>query len=273
MTPTDLGELARRQLADYDAHRPGRVFENPSFHPSLDEAYAVQFRVAALRAARGEAIAGYKIGCVGEPVQRQLGVDRPVFGHLFATELHGSGSVLDFSRFDGLAIEGELAVRMAEDIDSLSGLPADAAPLIGSVFPVIELHNHVFRGATQTAAELVANNAFHAGVVLPEAEAAPRGMPEIAVYRNGVLLGTAGGDAIPGGPLGSVLQIARHVLGRGGRIQRGQILLTGSPLPLYRVSPGDELRVRTSGAGEAITRIEGGQQNAPGSAGSGPREV
>lgn len=38
---------------------------------------------------------------------------------------------------------------------------------IAQVFPVIELHNYVFRGKLPTLQELVANNGINAGVVLP----------------------------------------------------------------------------------------------------------
>ena len=136
----------------------GRFSSDPAFTLTLAEAFEVQRQVAALRAARGEAVAGYKIGCISEAVQRQLGLDRPAFGHIFATELHPSGAVLDARAFDGLAIEGEFAVRIGGDLS------------IASVFPVIELHNNVFRGPVPTSQELIANNALHAGVVLPPVE-------------------------------------------------------------------------------------------------------
>src|SRR5205814_3846674 len=120
MTASEILAIARRQLTDYDAHQPGRLFEDDSFRLTVDEAYAVQMQTASMRAARGEAIAGYKIGCVSETVQRQLNLDRAVFGHLFATELYHSGVVLKPSGFEGLAIEGEFAVRIAEDISDVA---------------------------------------------------------------------------------------------------------------------------------------------------------
>src|SRR5438034_10701690 len=104
-----LESIARRQLADYDAHRPGTIFADVGFRLTLREAYQVQMRVASLRESRGESIAGYKVGCVSESVQKQLGITEPVFGHLFAGETHRSGVSLDAARFDHLAIEGEFA--------------------------------------------------------------------------------------------------------------------------------------------------------------------
>src|SRR6266481_2477716 len=153
----DLESIARHRLADYDAHRPGTIFGDPGFRLTLPEAYQVQMRVASLRESRGESIAGYKVGCFSEPVQKQLGIAEPVFGHLFASETHRSGVSLDAARFDHLAIEGEFAFRISDD-----------AGAIGSVFAVIELHNYVFRApAAARAEELVASTAMQAGIVLP----------------------------------------------------------------------------------------------------------
>ncbi len=248
MNSANIAQIARRQLEDYDAHQPGLVFADGPFQLTVDEAYAVQMHVAALRAARGEAIAGYKIGCLSEPVQRQLNLDRPVFGHVFASELYGSGVSLDPANFECLAIEGEFAVRIAEDVAGSTPLPETPERWIASVFPVIELHNFVFRRAIRTAQELVANNALHAGVILPSIDDEERNGAElspgvISVFRNGELLGTAAGESLVRGLLASVLQIAGHVGSFGGVLRRGQILLTGSPLPLYPVGTGDHITV------------------------------
>jgi 2-keto-4-pentenoate hydratase len=255
VTESHLRDFAWRQLADYDAHRPGRTFENAGFVLTVSEAYQVQRQVAARRAARGETVAGYKIGCVSEAVRRQLGLDRPAFGHVFETEIHLSGAVLDPAAFDCLAIEGEFAVRIAADILGAAWLREYPARSIASVFPVIELHNHVFRRAAPTAEELIANNALHAGAVLaalefPLHDPAALASEPISVFRNGELLGEATGGSIPGGPLESVSQVAEHLAIVGDRLRRGQIVLTGSPLPLYPAGPGDHIVVRTARLGE-----------------------
>src|SRR5205823_2133251 len=145
----------------------------------------------------------YKIGCVSEPVQRQLDLDQPVFGSLFATELYHSGVELKPGAFESLSIEGEFAVRIAEDIPDLVWLLEHPERSIGAVFVVIELHNNVFRRARRTSEELIANNALHAGAILPVVEGSLRDAAEldgeqISVFRNQELLGTATGESIPG---------------------------------------------------------------------------
>jgi len=238
--PVNIAELAKQQLIDYDSHRPGSLFEQPGLKLSIADAYALQFEVARLREQRGEAIAGYKIGCISAAMQAQLGLDQPVFGHVFDSELHLSGVTLDPANYDGLAIEGEFAVRIGDDIRG-----------VVSEFVVIELHNYVIRRPPLTAQELIANNAIHAGAVLPAAERRIlRGPGEllqesIAVFRNGENLGTATGSALPDGPLGSVARLARHLEQYRKNIHPGQLVLTGSPLPLYPARCGDKFVVRS----------------------------
>lgn len=162
----DAAALARRQLADYDAGSPGAMFGEGVV---LEEAaaYRVQSYVAKLRTARGERVIGYKVGCGSAVIQRQLGIDHCLFGRLFAGEQHASGAKLSAARYDHLAIEGELAVRLAVDLNPSDGSDELPHGAFDAIYPVIELHNYVIRGPAATAGELIANNGLHAGFVAP----------------------------------------------------------------------------------------------------------
>ena len=256
---TGIQDLAKQQLNDYDRHQPGGLFAGYPIPMSVDEAYALQMEVARLRSERGEPVVGYKIGCISAVMQAQLGLDRPVFGHVFGTELYCSGEVLNAGDFDRLAIEGEFAVRIAEDFADVRDLRDHPERVISSGFAVIELHNYVFRNAPHNAQELIGNNAIHAGVVLPAAEQALRDPSalldaSIRVSRNGELLGSATGRALPEGPFGGVLRLAEHLAKCGRSLRRGDLVLTGSPLPLYRVANGDRIEVN-SDISPAVTVI------------------
>jgi 2-keto-4-pentenoate hydratase len=260
LTP-DLDQLARRQLADYDAANPGSAFDEPELNLTVPEAYDLQFRVASLRQLRGETIAGYKVGCVSLAVQSQLALDQPLFGHVFATELYRSGVSLDASRFHKLAVEGEFAFRLAEDIPDAEWLVNNPERAIGRAFAVIELHNYVCRAPVgQRAQELIANNGMHAGVVLPEQEldvvrAWELQDETISVKRNGTVLGTATGRDLPGGPLASMVWLSGRLREFGKVLHRGQIVLAGSPLPLYDAKPADRIEVQSSRLPEVTLTI------------------
>ena len=252
MTNFEVQTLAGRQLQDYDARKPGMVFAEPTFHVALDDAYSVQIETAQLRVRRGEAIAGYKIGCVSAAVRRQLGTEHAVFGHLFASEIRTSPAALGADNFCCLAVEGELALTLDADIDDVAGLSEDPARFVGSVFPVIELHHYIFRGPSPSAAEIVANNALQAGIVVPEGRvtAGAADPLDIRVTISDRVEETATVD-----PLETVYELASRLAVFGIKPRAGEILLTGSPLPLYPVVQGDGIQVQCPGVAAVTATV------------------
>lgn len=138
---------------------------------------------------------------------------------------------------------------MAEDVPDAGWLAANVQHAIEAEFAVIELHNFCSRApAGKRASELVANNGMHAGVVLPKQEGRFQSAiqlldEKISVLRNGVVLGTATGRALPAGPLASLIFLADQLRKIGKSLCRGQIVLAGSPLPLFRAEPSDRFEV------------------------------
>jgi len=229
--------LAARQLADYRARTPGTFFAEED-HPrlTLGDAYAVQAEVAELRAAQGEPVAGHKVGATGPGTRAQFGMDGPVRGFVYGTELYPSGAKLSHASYANLAVEGELAVWLG-----------DGAEVV-RVFPVVELHNYVFRSEPPNLQELVANNGLHAGVVLPATEGAEWGGEEpldgvLRVEINGKTVDEGPVSGVPGGPAGSVEWLRQNLAAYDLALRPGQLVLTGTPLGLYPVHPGDEVRV------------------------------
>ncbi len=252
MNQADLLTAARRQLDDYDRHDPGSLFADGAIDWNLDDAYRLQLAVAALREQRGEAVAGFKIGCVSGVVREQLGIAHPVVGHVFAGERHASGVVLPASRFSGLAVEGEFAVDVAEDIPDAEAAAHRPERYVKNLFPVIELHNARFRLERRTAVELVANNALHAGIVASSADGglALRDAYPLSVSINGKLRGSASVN-----PLATLPELVERLAVVGKRLKKGQIALTGSPLPLYPLASGDTFVAATDGPASVAVEI------------------
>jgi 2-keto-4-pentenoate hydratase len=229
-------------LADYDAGRPNEIFaERGADWLTLADAYTIQRAVAELRMARGERCIGYKVGCISTTIQQQLGLSQPVRGYLWQTEVVNSGSHLRNGsrddrgerRFVNLAIEGEIAVRLGQDVSPKVALQGRIADCVECWFPVIELHNAEFRGPTPTSQELVAGNAMHAGFVAPlpseNFSLAALVHGQIRIEMNGELVESAKVAEVPGGPLGSLNWLASMSLSIQEPLKAGDIVLTGSP--------------------------------------------
>lgn len=246
--PAALAALAARQWRDYRNRRPGTWFAEERPPLGREDAYRVQMEVARLRCAAGDAVAGYKVGCIGTGVVEQFGMSGPIHARLFASDLYASGDTLDHAAFANLAIEGEMAVRIGPD------------GAIESMFPVVELHHYVFRGSPKTLVELIANNGINAGAVLPPGRAgAPaghwEGARELAVAVNGKTIDSGPLWAMKGGAAEAVAWL-REDLGRYGvGLAAGDLVLTGTPLGLHPVGPGNHVSVSVDGREFASCRI------------------
>lgn len=258
MDADELHRVAVRMLADYDTGHPNEIFaERGTDWLTLDDAYAVQRAVAELRRVRGERSVGYKVGCVSAAIQQQFGLHEPVRGYVWASESHRSGCHLSHTRFANLAIEGEIALRLSRDIPP--GILNDGGDFdelcdcIECWFPVIELHNYVFRGAVPTSQELVAGNAMHAGFVAPPVPAnhSVRTIrsAEIQVEFQGDRLETNKLSSLWGGhgPLRSLSWLVASLASTRELLKAGDIVLTSAPGRLIRISASCVIAVTCEG--------------------------
>lgn len=228
--------LAIRQWRDYQWGAPGTAFADPEISLTLDEAYSVQTEVARLRCAAGDAVAGYKVGCIGAGVVEQFGVSGPIHARLFRSEIHRSGEALRHIVYANPAIEGEMALRIGADGD------------IVAMFPVIELHHFVFRAPRKTLAELVANNGINAGAVIPpHLEMKTLGdwadASKLSVAINGVTIDSGPLWAMPGGATQAVEWLRADLDRFGEALKPGDIVLAGTPLGLHPVQANDHVVV------------------------------
>jgi 2-keto-4-pentenoate hydratase len=109
---------------------------------------------------------GYKIGCVSKDTQKKMGFTQPAWGTLWKSELYKSGVELNKKDYSNPAMEAEFGVKLNRDIDPKLVSFDYILNSIDSIYPLIEIHNLVFNGDEPYGAELLANNALHAGVIL-----------------------------------------------------------------------------------------------------------
>lgn len=243
--------------ADDNAKTPSRLLHQAS-DLTVGEAYALQAEMARLRVERGEKVIGYKIGCTSPAVQRQLGIGEPIFARLFDAGCHDSGARLSHASYANLAIEGELALKLAADLSSLSPSEEECRDAIGSIFPVIELHHYSLCNSPSCVQELIASNGMHAGFVVTEP---PHGDLAVRVRHLKILINGEPTDetAEPwtmGNPVASLLWLAARLREFGLHLSRGQIILTGSPMRLHPVAAGSRVVVEAPPLGRCSAVFE-----------------
>jgi 2-keto-4-pentenoate hydratase len=249
MDITYLKNLAARQWRDYQWGTPGTAFADPELTLTLDEAYKVQMEFAGLRRAAGDAIAGYKVGCIGPGVVEQFGMSGPIHARLFRSEIRSSGETLRHLSYANPAIEGEMALRIGTDGS------------ITAAFPVIELHQFVFRAPRKTLAELVANNGINAGAVIPR-DLETTSLEDwanartLSVAINGATVDAGSLWAMAGGAAEAVDWLRGNLDRFGEALKPGDLVLAGTPLGLHPVYAGDHVVVSVDGRDCVDCRFE-----------------
>ena len=259
----EVGELAARQLKDYDSHQPGMLFAEGCVL-DVSQGYELQNAVAKLRFQRGERLIGYKVGCTSSAIQEQLKITHRVRGFLFDTEHYESGVALSRQSFDNLAIEGELAIELSREPREEDFADHLLPPCISRIFPVIELHNHVMRGQQSSAGELIANNAIHAGFVSGGGGLSSNCFSEtmfdearLVIFRDNQLLDQCEGRLLLETIRSSLKWLWEELFRRGDRLHAGQIVLTGSVPNLFPVVDECSIRVESLPFGEVTAEVKG----------------
>ena len=258
----EVGELAARQLKDYDSHQPGMLFAEGCVL-DVSQGYELQNAVAKLRFQRGERLIGYKVGCTSSAIQEQLKITHRVRGFLFDTEQYESGVALSRQSFDNLAIEGELAIELSREPRDEDFADHLLPPCISRIFPVIELHNHVMRGQQALAGELIANNAIHAGFISGKGGLTPSHFSEtmfdgarLEIFLNNQLLGRCEGQLLLETVCSSLKWLWHELLQSGEQLHAGQIVLTGSVPNLFPVVDECYIRVESVPFGDVSAEVK-----------------
>lgn len=165
LTQKEIDTFSQKILEDYDSKNPSEVFKD-KIKISNTDAILIQSSVTKLRKKRGEEVLGYKIGCVSKETQMKMGFTQPAWGTLWKNELHKNEVILNKKDYSNPAMEAEFGITLSRDIKPELVSFDYIIQSIESVYPLIEIHNLVFYGDAPYGAELLANNAIHAGVVL-----------------------------------------------------------------------------------------------------------
>ena len=172
LSKQELDLYSNQILEDYDAKKPSQIFKN-KVKVSNEDALLIQNKVTELRVSRGEEVIGYKIGCISKDTQKKMDLSYPAKGTLWKHELHQSGVELNKKDYFNPAMEAEFGVILNRDINPELVSFDYILESVQSIYPLIEIHNLVFHGNEPHGAELLANNAIHAGIILGEENKVP----------------------------------------------------------------------------------------------------
>ena len=237
--------LAQRTLAPF-TERFGDI--------TIDDAYRISLKMIDCRVRAGEKIIGKKIGVTSKPVQDMLGVFQPDFGFLTDGMVFTDGA--DISIADHLIqprAEGEIAFRLKADLVGPGVTEAQVLAATESIIPCFEIVDSRIDDWKIKIEDTVADNASCGVYVLGAKEVDPRDydLPSLhmRVFKNGELNSEGLGSAVQGNPLASVAWLANTLGEYGISLQAGEVILSGSLVPLIPVVAGDRMSLEIDGVG------------------------
>ena len=231
-----LDVYAHKILDDYDAKTPSGIFKD-KISISIEDALRIQLAVTNLREKRGEEVIGYKIGCVSKDTQRKMGFTKPAWGSLWKNELYLDGVTLDKRNFANPAMEAEFGIVLNRDLTPELVNLDYILDSIETIHPIIEIHNLVFNGDPPFGAELLANNAIHAGVVMgkPTKANIKSEITDLKLIFDNEIIDTWSDKKWPHDMLSEVEWFVKEQDKIGNILKKGNLILTGAyglPIPI-----------------------------------------
>ncbi|MCG7873574.1 MAG: 2-oxopent-4-enoate hydratase [Candidatus Thiodiazotropha lotti] len=244
--------LSQRQMIDPLTEREPEI--------TIEDAYHVSLRMVNRRVENGESIIGKKIGVTSMAVQNMLNVHQPDFGYLTDRMVYGSGDEMPISeQLIQPRAEGEIAFMLKRDLIGPGVSNADVLRATEAVIPCFEIVDSRIRDWKIKIQDTVADNASCGLFVLGDKAVDPRKVDlataGMVVEKNGELLSTGAGAAALGSPVNCVAWLANTLGSFGIPLKAGEVILSGSLVPLEPVVAGDFMRVEIGGIGSASVRF------------------
>ena len=220
----------------------------------IDLAYAVQQELISRRIEDGAVVVGRKIGLTSPAVQRQLGVDQPDFGVLFADMDMSSEPIVPSHRLLQPKAEAEIAFVLKDDLDGEILSSEEVSSAVDHAVAALEIVDSRIADWDLTIADTVADNAS-SGLFLLGAdrltldEFSPRDAT-MRMYADDTLVSEGDGKACLGDPLLALTWLARTAAAYGNPLRAGQIILSGALGPMVPAPPGTRIRAEIAPLGE-----------------------
>jgi 2-keto-4-pentenoate hydratase len=252
-TDKDITQAAARLTDAARQCRPAVPVRDLLGTEDIAAAYVVQRELTRRRVAEGAVIVGRKIGLTSPAVQRQLGVDQPDFGVLFA-DMNVSGlATIPSGRLLQPRIEAEIAFVLRHDLAEGNLDEKQIRDAVDYAVAALEIVDSRVAGWDITITDTIADNASSglfvlAGHQLRLDEFEPARVT-MRLYADGELVSQGNGAACLGDPLIALAWLARTARGLGDPLRAGQIVLSGALGPMVPVAPATYFRAEISPLG------------------------
>ena len=227
---------------------------------TIDDAYEISLHLNELRLADGEKIIGKKIGVTSKAVMNMLKVGQPDFGFLTDKMVFSQGEdVIISDQLIQPKAEGEIAFILKSDLIGPGITAADVLAATDFVMPAIEVVDSRIKDWKIKIQDTVADNASCGVFILGDTAVDPRDIDlttcGMVVEKNGAIISTGAGAAALNSPVNCVVWLANTLGNYGIALKAGEVIMSGSLVPLEPVQAGDSMVVSIGGMGSVSARF------------------
>jgi 2-keto-4-pentenoate hydratase len=223
--------------------------------------YEVQRRLTRAATDAGRRVVGAKIGLTSQAVQRQLGVDQPDFGVLFADMARDEDRPIDLADLLQPRIEAEVAFTLDADLDRADLDYAAVRDAVSTAVAALEIVDSRIAGWDIQLVDTVADNASSGLYVLGSQPLPLDGLnlpgARMHMYAGGNSVSEGTGAACLGDPLEALLWLARIAHSLGTPLRAGDIVLSGALGPMVPVTPNTTYVAGIDGLGSVRASFGG----------------
>lgn len=210
----------------------------------------------------GEKLIGKKIGVTSAVVQNMLGVNQPDFGYLTDAMVVEESEPLSITeKMIQPRAEGEIAFVLKKDLIGPGISVTDVLAATDFIVPCFEIVDSRIQDWKIKIQDTVADNASCGYFLLGQEAVDPRKIDlstcGMVMQLNGQVVSTgAGAAALAASPVSCVVWLANMLGSLGTPLKAGEVILSGSLVPLQPVKPGDYMSVSIGNIGRTAVRFE-----------------
>jgi 2-keto-4-pentenoate hydratase len=249
----NLEGLAQRLRQAYETGVPTPPLRDELAPGDIASAYAVQKINTEHWLRHGRRLVGRKIGLTSVAVQKQLGVDQPDYGMLYADMAMYDGEELPVFKVMQPKVEAEVALVLERDLDRPGIETAELISAVAYALPAIEIVGSRIEKWNIKIQDTIADNASSGMFVLGNEPKKLDGLDlrlcGMVMEKRGEQVSIGAGAACLGHPLNAALWLARTMIEVGAPLKAGDIIMSGALGPMAPVAAGDVVEVRISGLG------------------------
>lgn len=227
----------------------------------IEDAYYIsQAMLEARLKDTGDKVVGKKIGVTSAPVQEMLGVFQPDFGFLTsAMHVENGAAVTIEGNLIQPRAEAEIAFMLKHPLQGPGVTEADVLAATECIIPCFEIVDSRIDDWKIKIQDTVADNASCGVYVLGEERIDPNTVDlpnlQVTVFKNGEKISEGKGSAVQGNPLTAVAWLANTLGEFGIPFNAGEVILSGSLVPLEPVVAGDEMHMELEGLGSSTIKF------------------